>query len=258
MDLVQYNHAEHIYTYRGERYLSATQVLGLVKQKFEAETVAEEYAKKAGRTAEDWIQSWDKTRDKSLVRGNAIHDLREFITNNRSIDIFHGKAMPVRNADRFPPVLPFISYPDGIYTERMVWDHQYKIAGRCDKFAFETIGKHRYVHIDDYKTNRLIRFTSFYNPSTQKYKMLLPPLDHLMDCEAVVYGLQLSIYAKMFMSHGFRVGELRIIHFPHIPSEAPPGAKQPEPKIYNMEFMGKDVRTLLDYQLKQRNGKTFN
>ena len=245
MEQIQYDDKLHRYSFRGTRYLSATQVLDLVKPKFEAEEIAKQYAKKAGRTKEDWLDTWDDIRDASLDRGNAIHNMHEYIINNRSIDVVHGRPLRVRNPELFPH-LSLKDYPDGVYTERIVWDHRFQIAGRCDKFAIETVKDKRYVHIDDYKTNRLIRFTS-YHDKEKGYKMLLPPLDHLMACEAVVYNLQLSLYMHMFMCQGFHPGNMRIIHFPHIPKMAPPGARQPDPVVYDMKFLHDDILTLLRY-----------
>ena len=46
--------------------------------------------------------------------------------------------------------------------------------------------------INDYKTNKVINFYSQYA------KKLLPPMDHLDDCQYNIYALQLSIYAYFY------------------------------------------------------------
>lgn len=255
--MLQFDEASHIYTYNGIRYLSATQVIELCKPEFDAETEAQKYANKHGKTKEYWLSYWKQLNEDSLERGDGIHSLREEIVNNRSIDVINGKPLRVQNADMFPEDLPLYNYPDGIYTELPICHHGYRIAGKPDKFAFETIGNIRYVDIDDYKTNKKLRTHSFRN-ADGTYQMMKRPLQHLMDCEMVHYTLQLSIYALMFKYHGFTPRYMKLIHFPHIPKVLKddvfslPGVKEPDPVLYPIQYAEHDVTTMLSYLKRKR------
>lgn len=248
---------KHIYTYNAIRYMSATQVIELCKPKFDANGEAEKFADKFGRTKEYWLAYWKEINEISIDRGNKIHNLHEEIVNNRSMDVINGKPLRVQNTDMFPQELPLNNYPDGIYTELPICHHGYRIAGKPDKFAFETILGKRYVDIDDYKTNKKLRTHSFkYADGT--YQMMKAPLEHLMDCEMVHYTLQLNLYALMFRYHGFIPRNLKLIHFPHIPKNltdpvfALSGVKDPEPVPYPIEYDERDVTSMLSYLKRKR------
>lgn len=206
---------------------------------------------KAGRDKDYWLKQWDDTRTKSLVRGNTYHDLREEITNNRGTELFCGKPFRVRNKEMLVSI-PHKDWLDGVYTEELLWHHVYGIAGRADKIYLDTDKKdrHRLAHIEDYKTSKRIRFRSFIHPVTGP-KMMKEPISHLEDCEATHYSLQLSLYALMLEYLGFAPGQRIIIHLPHVPEMAPPGAKPPPPIYYPMPYLKKEVISMLDY-LKHR------
>lgn len=237
--------------------MSATQVIDLCKPKFDADGEAEKYADKHGKTKEYWLTYWDQINAESIDRGNNIHNLREEITNNRSIDVINGKPLRVPNVDMFPENLPLNNFPDGIYTELPICHHGYRIAGKPDKFAFETIHNRRYVDIDDYKTNKRLRTHSF-RYADGSYQMMKAPLQHLMDCEMVHYTLQLNLYALIFKYHGFIIRKLKLIHFPHIPKVLEddvfslPGVKDPDPVRYPIVYDERDVTTMLSYLKRKR------
>ena len=70
-----------------------------------------------------------------------------------------------------------------------MYDHDYELAGTAD-LVFNH--KNNTFTIGDFKTNKRFNFTSKY------CETLLPPVDHLHNCEFNVYALQLSIYAYMY------------------------------------------------------------
>lgn len=249
MSVIRYEDSSHTYWYGNTRYTSATQVIELFKPKFDTEGQAKKYAQKHGKTAEYWMKYWKQMNLKSLDRGNRIHDLHDSIVYNRSIDVIHGRPLKVQNPDLFSNELPLSKFPDGIYTDnrnRVLYHHGYQIAGRPDKFAIETVNGKRYVHIDDYKTNKRLRTHSF-RFEDGSYQMMKGPVDHLMDCEMVHYQLQLSLYMLMFEYHGFTPGKMRLIHFPHVPEAAPEGAEDPPPITYEVEYAKKDVVKMLNH-----------
>lgn len=233
-----------------KQYISATQLVGLFEEEFDTEAEAAKFADKYGATKEYWMERWSSINSVSLERGDKLHNLREFIVRNRSMDVLHGRALPVQNTELFDVNLPLKDYPDGIYVEEPICIHGFEAAGKPDKFGLYTIRVQRFADIDDYKTNRRLR-TRSHQFANGSYKMLKYPLNHLMDCEMVKYTLQLSLYMYMLESHGYAPGKMRLIHFPHIPAIAPEGAEEPDPVIYPLEYYRKEVIAMLNY-LKQK------
>lgn len=224
----EYDDAIHRYSFQGIPYTSSTQVVEKFSHPFDQQSVAIAYAAKHGNTPEYWIQQWNQKRDESLVRGNGIHDANETALQGMQLASFQGTARPVHG----PAIREeddWYQRPDGIYTERKLWHHGYRVAGRADKIILEThgyissmpaTGKEpreavRTAHIEDYKTNEKLDKVSYQYKSTGDYKMMKAPIAHIMDCNWWHYCLQLSLYMFMLEYQGFKPGTMSIIHYPH-------------------------------------------
>ena len=243
---VTYRDHDHTYWAGTVRYTSATQLVDRFKQKFDTKEKSQYMEERYSTDAETWRDRWDDNRDRSLVRGNAIHNRQENIVINRGMEVHNGRVLPVPNPALLPAQTPLIQYPDGIYTEVLLWSHRYRLAGRCDKLIIETIQGVRYADIDDYKSNRVIKSRGFRNPDGTR-QMMKPPIEHLEDCSRIHYELQLSGYHLMLEEQGFVARQRRVIHFPHILSMAPPGAPPPPPVIHIMPYRKSDVISMAEY-----------
>lgn len=238
---VDYNDAQHRYYFGKKTYISATQLISKFHQKFDKREEATAYAEKYGHMPEYWITKWDKTTEIALIRGNTIHNAKEEFLYGRGFDRIHGKDFLVQNINLFP-AYPYRSLPDGCYPEMKLWRHDWGIAGRADKPTIETIGGIRYMHIEDYKTNKTIRKEGFIERDGS-HRMMFPPLSHLEDCELTHYTLQLSLYQYMAEYFGFRPGDRRIIHFQHEIE----GLGIPSPKIIELPYLRNEVILMLKY-----------
>lgn len=249
--MIDYDDSTHTYSYRGRRYLSATQLIEWFSHEFKSEEQAEQFAYRHGQTKEHWLKEWDETRKKALDRGNQLHNLREDIVRNRAFDVIGGVPFRVRNIEQYPQA-KLIQLPDGVYPEMKLWRHDFGIAGRSDKIIFHTIPVTgpRVAHIQDYKTNRFIRMRSWLDSHGNRLMMKVP-LIHLEDCDWNHYQLQLSLYQYMLEYHDFHPGLRTIIHFPRTLGESPPGAIDPPPKHYSCKYLRDEVISLLNY-LKHR------
>jgi hypothetical protein len=233
------------------RYWSSTQVVEKFYEKFDARPRAEAYAAKHGGTPEYWLEQWADNRDKSLVRGNTIHSREEMILQSRMIDIKDGTVLPV-HGEMIADTTPWIERPDGVYTERLLWHHGYRIAGRADKIILETPhscwidgqlhSEYRVAHIEDHKTNKELKKVGF-QFKNGTFKMMRPPIAHLMDCNFVHYELQLSLYMFMLEYQGFRPGKMTVIHYPHPTDENP----HPEKEYHDVRYLKKEVVTMLAF-----------
>lgn len=240
---VDYDDHRHLYYYKdpNNRYLSATQIISKFKNKFDPVEKSIEMAERHGETPEYWQKKWKDKTNKSLDRGNNLHDHKEDFLLSRGFDTVDGRHYRVYNRNLFPVHVPYIQLPDGVYPELKLWRHDYRIAGRSDKIILRTNPKlegwaweqfcdkyiypvpvkpkcYRYMDIEDYKTNQQIRKESFYTRGEngeKVYKMMLGPLAHLMDCEWIHYCLQFSLYQFMGEYHGFLPGKRRLIFYPN-------------------------------------------
>jgi hypothetical protein len=248
---VDYNDEHHLYTYEGRRYWSATQIVEKFYEKFDRHQRATAYAAKNGGTAEYWLEQWDSKRDKSLVRGNSIHNREELILQSRMIDVRNGQVLPV-HGESVTDIDPWSERPDGVYTERLLWHHGYKAAGRADKIILETSAMSftgtspvtvvRIAHIEDHKTNEALKKIS-YQYKDGSFKMMYPPVAHLMDCTFIHYELQLSLYMLMLEYQGFQPGKMTIIHYPHPTDENPHPARE----YHDVRYLKKEVVLMLTY-----------
>jgi hypothetical protein len=239
--VVEYEDSAHQYSLEGIRYRSASQIVGMFHEKFDAVAVATKYAAKNGGTPEYWMSEWKNKCDVSLERGNTIHDANELALNARMIDIVNGKELVVQG-DRYDDTYPWFERPDGVYTERKLWHHGYRCAGRSDKVILRTAESVRYADVEDYKTNAEIKMVSYQYKSGQ-FKMMNPPLGHIMDCNFWHYTLQLSIYMFMLEYQGFTPGQMHIIHYPHPTQEHP----KPERIRIPVEYRKREVIAMLTF-----------
>lgn len=245
---VDYDDSQHLYSMQGRKYTSASQLYELFKEPF-PEDAHIRYAEKHGGTPEYWKAKWAEKNQKSTHRGTIIHDANEVALTGMMIDRVHGQEYKVMG-DVIRDEDPWYNRPDGVYLEKKLWHHGYRIAGRADKItlttAQEQVGNawahNRYAHVDDYKTNEKLERES-YQFKNGNYKMMKPPLGHLMDCNWIHYCLQLSTYMLMLEYQGFLPGKMRIKHYPHPTAEDP----NPVPVWYDVPYLKKEVVLMCTY-----------
>jgi hypothetical protein len=153
-------------------------------------------------------------------------------------------------------------FPDGGYTELILWHSFFRTAGRADRVEIETSKLHakkRYMHFEDHKTNeKPLRKESYQHPKTGQHKMMLYPLHKIMDCKFWKYALQLSLYQLMGESMGFLPGERRILHYGLTDFEILQGKEtlsldemlNREPLVENVEYLKKDVISMCTHYNK--------
>lgn len=95
-----------------------------------------------------------------------------------------------------------------IYPEHFVYLKSVGLCGQVDRV--EVIDNK--VFIKDFKTNKELKFESY--KGWDGHKMMLQPVNHLMDCNFTHYSLQLSLYMYMILKHNPQLsfGGLEILH----------------------------------------------
>lgn len=226
---VLYDDASHTYytMVNGRRivYVSATTLISKYKQPFDSKAVAIKYAEKYGQTPEYWIKQWAKVSKDACNYGTAVHNVKERLEYELSPNTIDTSQVRMLN---------YHALSDGIYPELKLWHHDWKIAGRSDKCIVETVNGKRFMHIEDYKTNKELKQQSYqYKDGT--FKMMKPPIAHIQDCNMQHYTLQLSLYQYMAEYLGFIPGYRKIIHIPNVGEET----------VYETEYLRKDIQKIL-------------
>ena len=101
------------------------------------------------------------------------------------------------------------------------------------------------VFIGDYKSNKEIKKTSYFDKRRKKYQMMKAPLNNLMDSTLVHYQLQLSLYARMLQQRNpnYNIKQLQIIHIDHDDNQT----------LYTVDYLKDDVdRMIKDYAKKEK------
>lgn len=186
---------------------------------------------------------WKHENLKATTKGTEYHKSQEERSYRAAAEInpFTQEAFDVAPEMDLPPghnisrTEHLFDLPDGFYPELLVWNHDYHIAGQADKMFIQSKRKHRYVWVDDYKTNKKIRKRGFWNEDERKPFMMRDPVKHLQDCNYNKYNLQLSLYAWIMEQAGYKIAGIGFHHFN---------------ETYKLKYRKKEVQDILtDYEM---------
>lgn len=192
---MEFAEKEHIYLRNGRQYKSVSQFINEFKIPFAKGLLAEQVAKKEGKTAEEIIGKWELNADVSSTYGTALHKAIEYwILYGDVPKIKHLKDVVTKFAEKHDREI--------IKPEIVVYDDEYLLAGTIDQLV---ILGNKLVKVKDVKTNVDIR--------KRAYQNFLPPLQSLSDTKLNHYTLQLSIYKHLLERKGFTVTGLELEHW---------------------------------------------
>jgi hypothetical protein len=191
------------------------------------------YADEVIKAQRQFLESWDEAGKVARIKGSEYHNMRESLSHERGVEFKNQKAFKVLSPVDLLSVQNFDG--DGVFTELLLYNDHFRIAGMADKVLKEG----RWIHIHDYKTSREIEFEAFQDQRMKE------PISHLPSCNYYEYSLQLSIYAWMLEVMGYRVGELFIEHVPN------------GNKLYEVKYLRNEVQNLLTHYGKSKNIPRF-
>lgn len=185
------------------------------------------------------LKEWKGEKDKSIIKGNDYHTFKENQAkssgvclnpfSNVNFKTVESTKITIKNKIEYrePTVSDLMQLEDGFHPELILWNNNHKLAGQADKVYIETdISGRRFVDIDDYKTNKVIKKTNFFGK-------MLNPLNHLDCCNYNHYRLQISTYAWMLEQAGYTV---RNTAFTHLNQQ------------YDFEYMKPEVKLMLNIE----------
>jgi len=209
-DSVYFKEDTHQYfTKFGEELASTTRVIGKVKMHFDRQGISLAMAKGDKSEQKKILAQWDEKRDSSIDRGNWIHD-------NLEKYLLTGEIDPKLN-DVVTQLNPIFKEGYRYYPEALIHSMEYMVSGMSDLVVQRQRSKDTVFDFYDYKTNESkgIEYDSVSRkkiPYKHYNRFLLPPLDHLEDCNFNHYALQLSVYAFMSqITWGIKIGRMAIL-----------------------------------------------
>lgn len=221
----------------GNEYISVTTIIGNYVPKFDVKRWAHRKALEQGVSEKEIIKQWDKIKNEACNRGtnthngieNAIKDVSKFQEAIKYLQQVDGRCITVADIPNLSPTPLDINkfkeatdnkYPEiykvfdfytergyTIYSEIGVFDPNLLISGTIDILCYRPTD----FVILDWKTNRDgLQFESGYykkdkttipNQLTKEWvrknDKMLPPLNHIAECNGSHYTMQLSIYARL-------------------------------------------------------------
>ena len=220
----------------GNEYISVTTLIGDYCPKFNAKYWAHKKAREQGVSEKEILRQWDRIKNEACARGNVTHNGLEDAIKNVSqfkeaikylqqtggrcitvadipkmipkpLDIDKFKEATEYKYDEIYRVLSY--YTDKgytIYSEIAVFLPDIRLSGTIDLLCYRPTD----FVILDWKTNRDgLKFESGYykkdktiipnqltNEWVRTYDKMLPPLNHLPECNGSHYTMQLSSYAR--------------------------------------------------------------
>lgn len=221
----------------GNEYVSVTTLIGNYCPKFDAKYWAHKKAREQGVSEKEILKQWDKIKNEACDRGtnthngieNAIKDVSKFKEAIQYLQQVGGRCITVADipnliptpldVDKFKEATEnkyeeiyrvfqfYIERGYTIYSEIGVFDPELLISGTIDILCDRPTD----FVILDWKTNRGgLQFESGYykkdkttipnqltNEWVRKNDKMLPPLNHLPECNGSHYSMQLSIYARL-------------------------------------------------------------
>lgn len=127
---------------------------------------------------------WFEKNKTACDEGTVFHKTKEDYWHSKEYHDYRKKKRKFVKKKQFASASEIT---DGIYSELLLYNHKLKLAGQADLVVID--GK--YIDIEDYKTNKELKWESF------RHKKMKAPLDDLDDCNISHYNIQLSIYGRM-------------------------------------------------------------
>jgi hypothetical protein len=211
----KYYDEPHVYTCNGvDVGKSVTGLIHAYETPFDSKYWLAKKSAERGITEAELKKEWDYKAKVSTVKGTMGHDFIEnFLSNKimrRETEMIFSQPI-FESTDPVTEKLDIIENMMGnfcveskptlipIKSEFVIGDPEYDTAGMLDQLFYNR--KTKMLHIWDWKTNKEIR-------SSNRFQSLVAPLQHLEQCELVIYSLQTSIYRHIIEKRtGIQLGD---------------------------------------------------
>lgn len=243
--MITFDSVDHRYITKDKKdYMSVTQLISKYKPDKDWQKIAFYYAKKNGGTAEYWLAQWNKTKTEAAEKGTQYHNMREAHHGSKAAEdkLVCGntyKSVTNITESRYKVAQSLTLLPGQVYSELILWDDEYEVAGQSDEVYCLPDGS---IYINDFKTNKKIDKESFFNRKTG-FEYMKNPLHDIQDSNYWHYAIQLSIYAYILERRGYNINKLTIEHVTD------------DNKFYELPYLKERVHSLLEHYKLEREKK---
>ena len=200
-----------------------------------AQVDIEAYELKKAEIDADWLQKSEEAKQEGIT----VHDMiRNAITTESPLCKDFAISTEIHKVQDYSTFLQ----NDGLYPEfrmEVKLDDEITLIGVADLIIKEG----NKVKIIDYKTGQKIEMHAKYDASKKQKKSFKYPMSHIEDSKYNEYVLQISLYAwmlKALFPH-IEIESLQLYHISDLKLK----------KIYNVDFLQKEVQKLLTWHVKQ-------
>jgi|LakMenE01Jun11ns_1017448.scaffolds.fasta_scaffold9952597_11 hypothetical protein len=142
------------------------------------------------KTVDQVLKEWENKRNLGSAAGTILHEIKE---KQRIESCSNIKHSGFKGEDGGKVSFDLSLLEDGyIYPELMLYDFDYMVCGQSDEVEILD----RKINIIDYKSDKSIDFKAYQTEWTEP-EYLLPPLNHLQNCNGNLYALKMSLYMYM-------------------------------------------------------------
>lgn len=196
---VAFDAARHAYSLDGRPLRAVSALLRLVSPPFDPEgKIARRLAIRSDLptdvAAREIPQAWEAKKERACDKGRGFHEALQGWVERGEHDPAYARSY--EHFQRWP-------WRGALACETILWNDGWGLAGTSD--LLERTGE-RSLRVYDFKTNERLEKSCRWN------RYLLPPVDHLDDCNFSKYELQLSLYGLMLEQMGWAVERLTVFH----------------------------------------------
>jgi len=191
------------------------------------------------KTKDEILENWRNKNLEACERGTKLHKIKEELNKKGSVKELAQSGL----TGNYKYIKSNIIKPgeSGVYSELLLHylSNGIRIGGQADLVVLEGND----VYIFEYKFNKEIKKSSYFNVNTKKRQMMQYPLNSIQDSNYFHYQLQLSLYARMIeeINPDFVIKGLIIIHYDH----------NDKMTLYNVEYMRKELDKLFTFYKNQ-------
>ena len=202
-DYIQFDELSHTYRVDNKELISVTTLIHQFQKEFASDYWAERKALERGVERQVVLDEWAAKATQAQLRGTSFHEYMERNLNKLELLEHPLHLVPLKPlADKF--LADIQGKMIAIKSEFRVGDNLLAIAGTVDQLFFNL--KSQQLEIWDWKSNSKFNSASRYT--------LINGLEHLADCEHVVYSLQLLLYRHLLVTNSkLKIGGCYIAWF---------------------------------------------
>lgn len=235
--------------------VSVTGLVNTVKEPFDENKWSAIKAKEFGCTPDEVKLVWKKNNQMATYQGSTLHNYIDNFYQNKVKPYNRVLAESILGESlhkmMYNNLKKLVVQFDNFYNETkdyilpvknefVVGDiSDTRVCGMLDMLAYNS--KEKTLEIYDFKTNKE------FNECSRFDKKLLPPLEHLDECEFNTYSLQLSFYKIFIQKHtDIKIGDIKIAWF---------SVNNDDFKIIPLKFMPDECTAIMEKFLIEQASK---